>query len=152
MHLDNPDVIRDLLIYNRPFIAPVVSKHNSMRSNFWGALASNGFYARSDDYIDIVTRKVFGMWNVPYVGGGYLIHKNLFNKLDFFYNTNVDPDMSLSEKMRDSGVFMYVTNEKEYGHLVDDSEFDPTRTHPDLYMLPISSPTTPLKYHNTRMT
>lgn len=136
MHLDNAEVLRELLKYNRGFVAPLLSKYDSLWSNFWGDLSPSGFYARSNDYLDIVNHKIVGMWNVPYISGGYLIKKELFEKLNFYHNTQLDPDMAFCEKMREDGVFMYIVNEQNYGHIVDDSEFDPTRTKPDFYSLP----------------
>lgn len=45
-----------LLFYflSRQFAAPVVTKNNELWSNFWGALAEGGYYARSPDYVDII--------------------------------------------------------------------------------------------------
>lgn len=35
-------------------VAPMVNVPDKLWSNFWGEVNSDGFYARSDDYIDIV--------------------------------------------------------------------------------------------------
>lgn len=58
VHLDNPDVLRELIKYNRNFIAPLVVRASGLWSNFWGALSESGFYARSNDYLDVVNNKV----------------------------------------------------------------------------------------------
>jgi len=39
---------------NRTIIAPLLVRPYKAWSNFWGALSSEGFYARSNDYMDIV--------------------------------------------------------------------------------------------------
>lgn len=44
-------------------------------SNFWGALGENGFYARSEDYVEILEGKRIGIWDVPYVTGALLISR-----------------------------------------------------------------------------
>lgn len=54
-------------------------------SNFWGALGDNGYYTRSDDYIELVYRKRIGVWNVPYIASAILINKEKVNFLLFFY-------------------------------------------------------------------
>ena len=41
----------------RKIIAPLVTRHGKLWSNFWGALSLDGYYARSEDYIDIVQGK-----------------------------------------------------------------------------------------------
>lgn len=44
----------------RKIIGPLVTRHGKLWSNFWGALSLDGYYARSEDYVDIVQRK--RMW------------------------------------------------------------------------------------------
>lgn len=46
-----------LLPLYRKIIGPLVTRHGKLWSNFWGALSLDGYYARSEDYIDIVQRK-----------------------------------------------------------------------------------------------
>lgn len=53
-HLDNPHTLRLLAEQNRTIVAPVLVRPENAWSNFWGALTSDGFYSRSNDYLDIV--------------------------------------------------------------------------------------------------
>jgi procollagen-lysine,2-oxoglutarate 5-dioxygenase len=53
-HLDNPFTLKLLMEQNRGIIAPMLVRPYKAWSNFWGALSSEGFYARSNDYMDIV--------------------------------------------------------------------------------------------------
>lgn len=46
-----------LLLSYRKIIGPLVTRHGKLWSNFWGALSLDGYYARSEDYVDIVQRK-----------------------------------------------------------------------------------------------
>nr|ACI69018.1 Procollagen-lysine,2-oxoglutarate 5-dioxygenase 3 precursor [Salmo salar] len=69
----NPDVLRVLIEENKSVIAPMLSRHGKLWSNFWGALSPEGFYSRSEDYIDIVQGKRIGLWNVPYITQVYMI-------------------------------------------------------------------------------
>ncbi|XP_023253257.1 procollagen-lysine,2-oxoglutarate 5-dioxygenase 3-like [Seriola lalandi dorsalis] len=64
--LTNPDTLRILIEENKSVIAPMLSKHGKLWSNFWGALSPEGYYSRSEDYIEIVQGKRIGLWNVPY--------------------------------------------------------------------------------------
>ena len=40
--------------FRRPILAPIMTKDGKMWSNFWGSIGSDGYYARSRDYIAIV--------------------------------------------------------------------------------------------------
>ena len=42
------------VLYYRTIIAPALTRPYKLWSNFWGALSDKGFYARSEDYIDVV--------------------------------------------------------------------------------------------------
>lgn len=42
----------------------MLAQPGKMYTNFWGALAPSGYYARSEDYVAIVQRKRVGIWNV----------------------------------------------------------------------------------------
>lgn len=53
--LTNPDTLIHLIEMNRNAIAPLLTRKGKLWSNFWGALNPNGFYARSSDYMDIIS-------------------------------------------------------------------------------------------------
>lgn len=42
---------------HRKVIAPMLSRHGKLWSNFWGALSPDEYYARSEDYVELVQRK-----------------------------------------------------------------------------------------------
>lgn len=44
-------------LVHRKVIAPMLSRHGKLWSNFWGALSPDGYYARSEDYVELVQRK-----------------------------------------------------------------------------------------------
>lgn len=133
-HIDDPEVLRELLIYNKQFIAPVVTKHGELWSNFWGALNDIGYYARSHDYVDIVKNDIIGMWNVPYVSSVYLIKSSAFKHISFDHK-QYDPDMAMCDSLRNAGVFMHVVNRRIHGHLVNAEGFNTTLARPDFYTL-----------------
>lgn len=133
-HIDNPDTLRQLISFNRNFISPVLTRPEKVWSNFWGALSSQGFYARSSDYMEIVGRKILGLWNIPFTSTIYLVKSAVLPELSYELE-NTDPDMALCWHMRSKGIFMHVVNTEQFGHLIDSDYYDANRTHPDFYQL-----------------
>lgn len=60
----------------RGILAPLVVQQDRLFSNFWGALSSNGYYSRSDDYVEIVERRRIGLWNVPFINSVFFIRNS----------------------------------------------------------------------------
>lgn len=56
-HIDNPHTLKLLVEQNRPIVTPLMIRPYQAWSNFWGSLTSDGFYARSIDYMEIVQNK-----------------------------------------------------------------------------------------------
>uniref|UniRef100_UPI00358E9F2B procollagen-lysine,2-oxoglutarate 5-dioxygenase 2-like n=1 Tax=Myxine glutinosa TaxID=7769 RepID=UPI00358E9F2B len=103
--LTNPNTLKLLIEQNRRIIAPLVVRHGKLWSNFWGALSPDDYYARSEDYVDIVEGKRVGIWNVPFLSNIYLIKVGLLHdelqNADVFSDERMDPDMVLCKKARD---------------------------------------------------
>ncbi|KAM4564296.1 multifunctional procollagen lysine hydroxylase and glycosyltransferase LH3 [Fundulus diaphanus] len=137
--LTNPDTLRILIEENKPVIAPMLSRHGKLWSNFWGALSPEGFYSRSEDYIEIVQGKRIGVWNVPYITQVYLIQGSVLRsklaQVGLFVDEGMDPDMVFCRSFRDQGVFMFVSNRDEFGRLVASSNFNTSRLHPDMWQI-----------------
>jgi procollagen-lysine,2-oxoglutarate 5-dioxygenase len=144
--ITNSDTLIRLMEQNKSVIAPLLVRSNQLWSNFWGALSSEGYYSRSHDYIQIVKRERLGVWNVPFISEAYLINGSLLKEYESnqieshyspsFYSSHypqMDADMTFCNIMRDNGVFMFVTNLEDFGHLVTSSTFDTTKKHPDFY-------------------
>ena len=72
-HIDNEKTLKLLIEQNRNVVAPFLIRPYKAWSNFWGALTSDGFYARASDYMEIVQGNRIGLWNVPFISGAYLI-------------------------------------------------------------------------------
>ena len=134
VQLDNPDTLIELITFNRTIIAPIMTRINSVWSNFWGAVSEKGFYARSNDYMNIVNNDIRGIWNVPHISNCYLIKSSVLNKLSYS-QTDVDPDMAFTEHLRSQNLFMHACNLNNYGHLVNAEFFDIKKTRPDFYEL-----------------
>lgn len=50
--------LRHLLSTGYEVVAPMILRPGLAWSNFWGAINTSGFYARSWDYMDIVNNKM----------------------------------------------------------------------------------------------
>nr|XP_033815270.1 procollagen-lysine,2-oxoglutarate 5-dioxygenase 2 isoform X1 [Geotrypetes seraphini] len=158
--LTNPRILKILIIQNRKIIAPLVTRHGKLWSNFWGALSSDGYYARSEDYVDIVQGKRVGVWNVPYIANIYLIKGHILRmemkETNQFILYNLDPDMALCRNVREmtvqrekdsptpesihmlrppKGVFMYISNRDEFGRLLSTANYNTSHFNNDLWQI-----------------
>ncbi|KRT80915.1 hypothetical protein AMK59_4922 [Oryctes borbonicus] len=138
-HLDSPYTLKLLIEQNRTVVAPLLVRSGKAWSNFWGALTTDGFYSRSDDYMDIVYNNKRGLWNVPFINSAYLVNGTLLKKTDrsklSFVRGDLDADMAFCGYLRDLDVFMFVSNRLDFGHLVNPETYDTTRMTPDMYQI-----------------
>ncbi|XP_071507295.1 procollagen-lysine,2-oxoglutarate 5-dioxygenase 1-like [Diadema antillarum] len=136
VQLTNPQVLMILMEMNRPVVAPLVSKPGKLWSNFWGDLNSNGYYARSSDYVDIVRRERKGLWNVPYIANVYLVKGEVIRRGERpnFEEEGMDSDMVICADFRNKGVFMYLLNlHDDYGHIITTENYETTHLHNDMW-------------------
>uniref|UniRef100_A0A671XLN7 procollagen-lysine 5-dioxygenase n=1 Tax=Sparus aurata TaxID=8175 RepID=A0A671XLN7_SPAAU len=149
-----------LLLPYRKIIGPLVTRHSKLWSNFWGALSLDGYYARSEDYVDIVQRKRVGVWNIPYMAHVYLVKgsvlRNELKERNYFVLEKLDPDMAFcrnsremtSHREKDSpspesfhmlrppkGVFMYITNRHDFGRLISTANYNISHYNNDLWQI-----------------
>ncbi|KAA8591223.1 hypothetical protein FQN60_002166 [Etheostoma spectabile] len=97
--------LQKLIISVTPVVAPMITRVGRLWSNFWGALSAEGYYARSEDYVDIVQGRRAGVWNVPYVSSVFL------------------------------GIFMYVTNMHTFGRILSTDNYQTSHLHNDLWQI-----------------
>lgn len=133
--LTNPDSLKLLIEANRPIIAPLLSRPKKLWSNFWGDIGADGYYLRSDDYVEVVQGSRIGVWNVPYISDAVLTHKSKFsaNNIPSFFSKKFDHDMAFCADQRDKGNFLYVSNRHHFGHLVNPDMYNITHLNPDMY-------------------
>ncbi|KAL7827493.1 hypothetical protein SRHO_G00332110 [Serrasalmus rhombeus] len=137
--LKNDKTLKILIELNKPFIAPMLTKPGRLWTNFWGALSADGYYARSEDYVDIVQGRRVGIWNVPYVSQVYLVSADVLRSElkadDLFHSATLDADMAFCSKVRDQGVFMFVTNMHTFGRVLSTENYQMNHLHNDLWQI-----------------
>ncbi|XP_078144153.1 procollagen-lysine,2-oxoglutarate 5-dioxygenase 1 isoform X2 [Centroberyx gerrardi] len=137
--LKNEDTLKIAIEQNLPIIAPMITRAGRLWSNFWGALSAEGYYARSEDYVDIVQGRRLGVWNVPYVSSVFLVKASLLRSelLDYeLFNSHIlDPDMAFCHNVRNKGVFMYVTNMHTFGRILSTENYQTSHLHNDLWQI-----------------
>ncbi|CAD5212681.1 unnamed protein product [Bursaphelenchus okinawaensis] len=144
-HVTHPNAVTRLveraITSDTAITIPMLYQKGRLFSNFWGAVAPNGFYARSEDYVDIVEKKRNGLFNVPFANGVLLIQKERLDKLknSYDFNMELDADMSFAAFCRHHGHFLMVDNQDELGFLVYSDFFDqltPETIHKEVYDFP----------------
>ncbi|XP_071999185.1 procollagen-lysine,2-oxoglutarate 5-dioxygenase 2 isoform X2 [Engystomops pustulosus] len=148
----NPKTLKLLIEQNRKIIAPLVTRHGKLWSNFWGALSPDGYYARSEDYVDIVQGHRVGVWNIPYMANIYLVKgqtlRSELKERNHFILDRLDPDMALCRNAREMGVFMYITNRHEFGRLLSTANYNTSHLNNDLWQIFENPVDWKLKYIN----
>lgn len=137
-HVDNPYTLKLLIEQNREVVAPMLIRPYKAWSNFWGAITNDGFYARSMDYMEIVQVQRRGLWNVPYITTCYLLKRSLLDEPETkpsYIKNLLDPDMAFCENLREKGIFMYVSNRVDFGHLINADKFDTSRQYNELWQI-----------------
>uniref|UniRef100_A0AAA9TMY9 Procollagen-lysine,2-oxoglutarate 5-dioxygenase 2 n=1 Tax=Bos taurus TaxID=9913 RepID=A0AAA9TMY9_BOVIN len=138
--LTNPRTLKILIEQNRKIIAPLVTRHGKLWSNFWGALSPDGYYARSEDYVDIVQGNRVGIWNVPYMANVYLIKgKTLRSEMierNYFVRDKLDPDMALCRNAREMDWKEKYIN-RDYSKIFTENIVE--QPCPDVFWFPIFS-------------
>uniref|UniRef100_A0A3Q4BE91 Procollagen-lysine,2-oxoglutarate 5-dioxygenase 1 n=1 Tax=Mola mola TaxID=94237 RepID=A0A3Q4BE91_MOLML len=137
--LKNENTLKILLEQNLPVVAPMITRAGRLWSNFWGALSEDGYYARSEDYVDIVQGRRVGVWNVPYVSSVYLMKASLLRSeltdYELFNSHSLDPDMAYCHNVRSKGIFMYVTNMHTFGRILSTENYQTSHLHNDLWQI-----------------
>lgn len=137
--LTSRQTLKLLIEQNRKIIGPLVTRHGKLWSNFWGALSLDGYYARSEDYVDIVQRKRVGVWNIPFMAHVYLVKgtalRNELKERNHFVLEKLDPDMAFCRNARELGVFMYITNRHDFGRLISTANYNISHYNNDLWQI-----------------
>lgn len=135
--IQNPEtldfLIKKYIYFKEDFvIAPLLVRKGKYWSNFWGALDSNGFYAKSEYYNNIVDRDIKGTYYVPYISGLYICNYTTLLQLNNYKQKELnhenikhyDEHMLFCYKLRHNNIKMVINNELEYGYLKNYQEED----------------------------
>ncbi|XP_011701398.1 PREDICTED: procollagen-lysine,2-oxoglutarate 5-dioxygenase 3 isoform X2 [Wasmannia auropunctata] len=137
--LNNEHTLKLLVEQQRGIVAPLLIRPYKAWSNFWGAITDDGFYARSFDYMEIIKNERRGLWNVPFVSNCYLINATIIaNKAtrpSYEADGDLDTEMAFAQGNRLRGLFMYVSNRLDFGHLVDPDTYDIRLAYPEMYQI-----------------
>ncbi|CAG0914322.1 unnamed protein product [Notodromas monacha] len=120
--ISSPSVLKDLVAAKKPVVSPMLKSFGKY-SNFWGAITPDWYYARSDDYMDILDRKKLGIFRVPLVHSCVLIDLRTRDSQKLAYDPEklteldipFDDIIAFAASANQSNVEMFVTNEKQYG-------------------------------------
>ena len=122
--LNNHDTIQLLMEENRDIIAPMINVEQTLNSNFWGGVDGNGYFQESDNYFPIRNYEDKGTFVVPFIKGVIMFKKEILNHKVFtlLYENNRDDEfygddyfVVFCNALRNSNLFMYVTNKRYYG-------------------------------------
>lgn len=118
-NLTEPSILKDLIDSEKMIIAGLTLRPETSYSNFWGTIDKYGWYLRSNDYIDIISRNKINIWNVPFINGNILFNKKIFSSYNLIYdNTYNDLDMKICHNLRNYNEGMFLTNQRLYGYLL----------------------------------
>lgn len=137
--LKNENTLKILIEQNLPIVAPMITRAGRLWSNFWGGLSADGYYARSEDYVDIVQGRRVGVWNVPYLSSVYLVKASVLRSeltdFELFTSHTLDPDMAFCHNVRAKGVFMFVSNMHTFGRILSTENYQTNHLHNDLWQI-----------------
>ena len=147
-HLENRNTLKLLVESNKLIIAPllcyITTSTADLQSigksfcNFWGTVDSHGLFKKSIDYKNIATSQHFGIWNVPYISSAYLINSSVLRNPDTrpnYVHGFDDAEVAFATNNRNRGLYMFVTNEFEAGHLVNTDYFEIHHKTNELYQI-----------------
>lgn len=123
--LTNPECLNILvntleLDNNKLVVAPMIHREGLLWANYWGAISENGYYARSENYSDILNRTTKSVFNVPYVNVAYLFDNRIHEICNMYtLVNNFCIDMSVCHNLRESKIDMYVINTEYFGFLLE---------------------------------
>ncbi|CAL8073547.1 unnamed protein product [Calicophoron daubneyi] len=136
VHVNASNILEHLVHMNRSIVAPVMTRRGKLWANFWGAIGKDGYYARSEDYVDIVEGRKVGLWNVPFIRDVYMISRNAIRMLwnPKLANAN-EVDMKISNNAREKNIFMWADNQRRFGHLIYPDTYTTEHLHNDLWQI-----------------
>lgn len=123
-----PLALRRLVELDLPIVAPMLRHVNypsDPYSNWHDSIDSNGYYAPSPDYGDVLARRRCGVREVPVVHCTYLVRSDVVDRLRYDDGSARYEYVVFSDSARRARVPQYIDNRCDYGVLTLD-EHAPT--------------------------
>lgn len=117
--LNNGAILKDCIQENKDIVSGLMIKPKSVFANFWGAVSSSGWYARSEDYLDIFNMVKRGCFKVPFITGNILFKSEVFKRNSRLTeeHDDWDVDMNICHNLRKNGEELHLLNKAVYGFI-----------------------------------
>lgn len=115
-----PDTIESMLKTNLPIVAPFLRCHDAEHryySNYHDALDSNGYYAPSVFYYDVLDQRVKGIIEMPLVHCTYFIRCEVLDTVCYDDESARYEYVIFADSARSKNVGQYLDNRKIYGYI-----------------------------------
>lgn len=113
-----PYTLTELISKDKPMIAPLllpIPGLNSLAANFFADILPTGYFKEHPDFLSILHGTIKGTIQVPAIQLAYLIKTNEINHLNFGDGTEAADFVALCRNARNSGMEMFVCNERPFG-------------------------------------
>jgi hypothetical protein len=110
-----PETIESLLETNMPVVAPFLRHPTCLYSNFHHPVTDIGYFQESMEYHQILNQNEPGLHTVDLVHCTYLIRKEVFDKINYYDDTNYHEYVIFSKNLRKNNVPQVIDNRKIYG-------------------------------------
>ena len=115
-----PDTIESMMKTNLPIVAPFLRCHDAEHryySNYHDALDSNGYYAPSVFYYDVLDQRVKGIIEMPLVHCTYFIRCEVLDTVCYDDESARYEYVIFADSARSKNVGQYLDNRKIYGYI-----------------------------------
>lgn len=123
--LTNPDALQSLISTNVTVVAPMLQS-DGLYSNYWCGMTEEFYYARTEEYRQILDREKVGTFSVPMVHSAIMVRMTdaesdylsySMEKLTG-YSGPVDDIIVFAMSANYSGTSLYVSNAVDYGYML----------------------------------
>jgi len=112
------DTIERMVKTNLSIVGPLLKCHvNPYYSNYHEAIDSNGYYASSSFYYDILEQRVKGIIEVPVIHCTYLVRYEVLNTVCYDDESARYEYVIFSDSARKQNINQYIDNRKVYGYV-----------------------------------
>jgi FkbM family methyltransferase len=110
-----PHTIEALLNTHLPIVAPLLRTENTAYSNYHAAVDTNGYYADSPLYYQILRGEIRGLIELPVVLGTYVVRHEILDKILYDDETGRYDYAIFSDAARKQAIPQYLDTREIYG-------------------------------------